>query len=361
MVTPLLVVLAAVAPAEPPVDSVEDLPRLLGEEFDLLLALDQLDEDRREQEQALSENQARREEVIRRRDTAARRHTAARGSLETERRRIRRRIRVYIELKQTRDWQLLASTRDYATFLRLRRLLRELIAGDEQRILQYHEVVRRYRTAESTHNNELRALEDVENAITDARSRLERDRAIKAALLESVRSEKAFFIKAGQDLDKAAAELQERIANFEEWRGKRLWFRDLKGQYLYPLPGGRISKSFGKHTHPTFGTVTMHRGIDMVPGRRGNRMVRGIYWGRVAYAGWLRGYGHTVILDHTKGDYSLYAHLSQIDVAVGDVLKSRDTIGVIGKSGALGGEHLYFELRIGGNPVDPVKWFRSGR
>jgi len=348
------------AAAGPPVESVEALPKLLEEEYDLLEALDQLDEDRRLQEKLLAENQTKRVEVISRRDRAAAAHATAEERLEIERARIRRRIRVYVELKQVRDWQVMASAGDYASYLRKRRLLSDLLEGDEKRIAAYQKVVEHYRQAKATHNQELAELKAVEEAIAQAQSRLERDKAIKLALLESVRSEKSFFEKADHDLGKAALDLQHQIDNFEEWKGKRLWFRDLKGQYLLPLPGGNVARPYGESKHPRFKTVTMHRGIDFVvgTGRRSTKKVRVIYWGRVAFAGWLKGFGNTVIVDHTKNDYTLYAHLSRIGVKKGDILKSREVIGRIGASGSLDGERLYFELRIDGKTVNPKKWFR---
>ncbi|MFT5432632.1 MAG: murein DD-endopeptidase MepM/ murein hydrolase activator NlpD, partial [Myxococcota bacterium] len=239
-----------------------------------------------------------------------------------------------------------------------RRLLNQMVIDDEERIRNYHKVVQRYREARIVHEKELAELNAVEEKISDARTRLERDKAIKLALLESVRGDKLFYAKAGRDLDKAADDLQERILNFEEWKNKRLWFRDLKGQYMNPVPGGRIKKGYGKKTHPKFGTVTLQRGIDIIPGRKNVRTVRVIYWGKVVFAGWLRGYGRTVIVDHTKGDYTLYAHLSKMTVKKGDMLKSRQAIGTLGRTGSLEGEHLYFELRIDGKPVDPMRWLR---
>ena len=351
--------LIAACLSAPPLDTVEDLPKLLGEEFDLLQALDSLDDDRREQEKRLSENQAKRIEVIARRDRAAKRHADARKTLQEERERIRRRIQVYVDLKKVRQWQLLASAGDYATYLRMRRVLAQLVKGDEQRIREYHDVVKSYHAAKTGHEDELAELSRVEKQITDARTRLERDKAIKTALLESVRADKKFWQKAGRDLDRASKRLQGRIENFEEWKGKRLWFRDLKGQYLNPVPGGQIDQGYGKTTHPKFNTSTFHRGLRIVPGRKRVRTVRAIYWGRVVYAGWLRGYGNTVIVDHTKGDYTLYAHLANLKVQEGDVLKSRQELGTMGRSGALDGKvALYFELRLGGKPVNPVYWFR---
>lgn len=345
--------------AGPPLDTVEDLPKLLGEEFDLLQALDNLDDDRRLQEKLLSENQTKRVEVIARRDRAAKRYSDASTRLQAERERIRRRIQVYVDLKKVKQWQLLASAGDYATYLRMRRVLGQLVQGDEARIRKYHAVVSAYHTAKKGHTEELAELDRVEKRISDAKTKLERDKAIKTALLESVRADKLFWQKADKDRDRASSRLQKRIDNFQEWKNKRLWFRDLKGQYLNPVPGGETVQGYGKTLHPKFKTSTFHRGLRIVPGRKKVRTVRVIYWGKVVYAGWLRGYGNTVIVDHTKGDYTLYAHLSAVKVKVDDVLKSRQEIGVMGRSGSLDGKlGLYFELRLSGKPVNPRSWFR---
>ena len=343
---------------EPPVQAVSELSKLLGEEYDILLALDQLDVDRRRQEKALIVAEEKRIAMIGRRDKAEFQHNEAKVRLDTERERIRRRIRVYIDLKRVKDWQILASAGDYASYLRVRHVFRELVQGDEARIKAYHKVVEEYRVAKEHLDAELAELLKAEAALNDARAKLERDRAVREALLESVRTDKEFYAKAGKDLDKAAEQLETQVQNFAEWTGKRLWFRDLRGQYSLPVPAGSIERGFGKVVHPRWGTVTMHRGVDIVPGRKGDRAVRVIYWGRVVYAGWLKGYGNTIIVDHTQGDYTMYAHLEKVDVRVGDVLESRQTIGVLGRSGSLDGEHLYFELRLGGKPVDPVPWFR---
>ncbi len=343
---------------EPPVGAVSELSKLLGEEFDLLAALDQLDADRKRREKQLEAAEKRRLEMVARRNKAEKEHAESLTRLETERTRIRRRIRVTIELKRVKDWQLLASAGDYATYLRMKHVFKQLLTDDEQRIKDYHEVVKGYDKAKKHLDAELAELTQVEAELNDARQKLERDKAVKQALLESVRTDKAFFAKAERDLDKAATELETRVGNFEEWIGKRLWFRDLRGQYSLPVPGGVISRTFGKSVHPRWSTVTLHRGMDVVPGKKGDKTVRCIYWGKVVYAGWLKGYGNTVIVDHTQGDYTMYAHLERIDVRVGDVLASRDSIGVLGKSGSLDGERLYFELRLGGKPVDPVPWFR---
>ncbi|UCF67756.1 MAG: M23 family metallopeptidase, partial [Acidobacteriota bacterium] len=78
--------------------------------------------------------------------------------------------------------------------------------------------------------------------------------------------------------------------------------------------------------------------------------------GRVVYAEYLGIYGNVVVLDHGFGLLSLNAHLSSIDVAVGqDVIKG-ETIGRSGATGLAGGDHLHLGIFVQGTAVDPVQW-----
>ncbi len=79
--------------------------------------------------------------------------------------------------------------------------------------------------------------------------------------------------------------------------------------------------------------------------------------GRVAFAGSLGIYGEAVILDHGLGLFSLYAHLSRIDVAAGQDVTRGAVIGLIGSTGMAGGEHLHFAMIVQGVFVNPVEWW----
>ena len=82
--------------------------------------------------------------------------------------------------------------------------------------------------------------------------------------------------------------------------------------------------------------------------------------GEVRYAGWFRGYGKIVILDHGDGYFTVSGHLADIYVEVGDWVNLRDTLGTVGETGSLSGPSLYFEVREGGDPLDPVEWLAKG-
>ena len=79
------------------------------------------------------------------------------------------------------------------------------------------------------------------------------------------------------------------------------------------------------------------------------------------FAGWFRGYGRIVILDHGDSYFTVNGHLSEIDVAVGDRVEAEGAIGRAGDTGSLTGAKLYFELRQGKDAIDPLPWFAPER
>jgi len=79
--------------------------------------------------------------------------------------------------------------------------------------------------------------------------------------------------------------------------------------------------------------------------------------GRVVNADFLGIYGNCVILDHGMGVQSLYAHLSSIDVKVGDTVEKGQTLGRSGMTGLAGGDHLHFTMLVNGHPVNAVEWW----
>jgi murein DD-endopeptidase MepM/ murein hydrolase activator NlpD len=99
----------------------------------------------------------------------------------------------------------------------------------------------------------------------------------------------------------------------------------------------------------------VHLGIDLASTRKAE--VKAANIGEVAFAGYLGIYGEMVIIDHGQGVFSLYSHLSQIGVAVGDPVTKETVIGLSGTTGMAGGDHLHFSMLINGVFVDPLEWW----
>jgi murein DD-endopeptidase MepM/ murein hydrolase activator NlpD len=78
--------------------------------------------------------------------------------------------------------------------------------------------------------------------------------------------------------------------------------------------------------------------------------------GRVTVAGWQRGYGNVVYVDHGNGLSTRYGHLSVINVSVGQIVTRGQIIGLVGSTGRSTGPHLHYEVRINNQPVDPRQY-----
>jgi murein DD-endopeptidase MepM/ murein hydrolase activator NlpD len=125
------------------------------------------------------------------------------------------------------------------------------------------------------------------------------------------------------------------------------------GSLARPVPGA-ITSGFGPRIHPIYGYSLMHTGVDM-SGGSGQAIVSASS-GTVIFVGVKGGYGNTIMIDHGGGLVTLYAHQSKYAVSAGQSVKRGQTIGYVGSTGVSTGPHLHFEVRIGGNPVDPAKY-----
>ena len=124
------------------------------------------------------------------------------------------------------------------------------------------------------------------------------------------------------------------------------------GRLATPVPGTALTSLFGSRLHPIFGTVRMHDGIDF--GAPQGSPIRAAAAGTVISAGARGGYGNATIVDHGGGLATLYAHQSELLVAPGMVVAAGQVIGLVGSTGFSTGPHLHFEVRVSGQPVDPL-------
>jgi hypothetical protein len=118
------------------------------------------------------------------------------------------------------------------------------------------------------------------------------------------------------------------------------------------------SSPFGVRTDPIVHEAAMHTGIDF----RGDPGVpiRATASGTVTIAGWSGGYGKMVEIDHGNGLVTRYGHLSEINVDVGDTVRSGAVVGKLGSTGRSTGPHLHYEVRVKGEAVDPQKFLDTG-
>ena len=127
------------------------------------------------------------------------------------------------------------------------------------------------------------------------------------------------------------------------------------GTMMWPVNGPVVSP-FGYRIHPILGYRKLHTGMDFAVGY--GTPIQASDSGSVIYATWMGGYGNVIIIDHGRGISTLYAHQSSLAVGTGSVVARGQVVGYVGSTGFSTGPHLHFEVRVNGNPVDPMGYLR---
>jgi murein DD-endopeptidase MepM/ murein hydrolase activator NlpD len=126
-----------------------------------------------------------------------------------------------------------------------------------------------------------------------------------------------------------------------------------------PVSGATMSSNFGSRTDPFLGSLAFHAGIDFRAPT--GRAVTATAAGKVVTAGRAGGYGNLVEIDHGRGITTRYAHLSRIEVKVGEQVASGEVVGRVGSTGRSTGPHLHYETRVDGTAVNPKTYLAAGR
>jgi len=175
--------------------------------------------------------------------------------------------------------------------------------------------------------------------------------AVKAGKFatERLRVGKA-FVEPNPEQVKRANEERDRLREiFGRVTPERLW----NGRFRVPLDGVTSGSNFGKRRILNGNPGSPHGGVDL-PGTTGTP-VHATQRGKVVLAEELFFAGNAVVLDHGLGIYTLYGHLSEIDVKVGDTLDTGTVLGKVGATGRVTGPHLHWGLTVERARVNPLQ------
>ncbi len=186
--------------------------------------------------------------------------------------------------------------------------------------------------------------------------------AQQEALLEQIDLEVEFTAESLEDLNSARERYEEAVAQLEAESARiqgliqgsgSTGSGQYGGELFWPTSGAIVS-GFGYRTHPVYGTTRFHSGVD-IDGACG-QPIYAAEDGTVLSAGSNGGYGNATVIDHGNGLSTLYAHQSSIGVSSGSSVSRGQQIGLVGTTGLSTGCHLHFEVRVNGEPVDPVPY-----
>lgn len=244
---------------------------------------------------------------------------------------------------------VLFGAKDFQDFFTRMDLLKRVIQQDYDLV----QVVFAEKTAIETSQKELEkdkaAKEKLVVSAADRKKEAEKKQSAKQAIIDKMETDRATQERIINENLAASKEVEQMIRNSRYQPASPTLSGG--GALNWPL-GGPITSPFGWRVHPITGASRFHSGID-IGGDYGDT-IHAAGAGIVSYAGWISGYGYAVIIDHGGGISTLYGHNQALLVSEGQSVSQGQAIAECGSTGNSTGPHCHFEVRVDGEPVDPM-------
>jgi len=272
--------------------------------------------------------------------------------IEKQRLHLKRRLRALYKLSGIGYVGVLFSRQSALELDETLRFLKIVTDNDYQLIQSYRNNVAVYQARKEQLRKQIEKLVSIEKNIKKQESLLAAEHKEKtkvASTLEKVRLEN---LNRMRDLrNKGKGLTDEEAAQLSDLLKPSIYER--KGQ-LPPPVAGVVVQDFGLISDEKYKIKLSHKGWRYLtaPGAP----VEAIFDGKVIYSDHVKGYGHTVVLDHGDHYYSVYAHISRPKVKAGDTLKQGEAFAEAGPLGKGGGDGIYFEIRHFSEPENPTNW-----
>ena len=264
------------------------------------------------------------------------------------------RIRQIYKTQKTGFLQLLLSSSDINTLIDRIYFEKIIVKEDYKRLQKAREKANQIIALREQIERQKRSIEQTINSINSQQKIIESNIAQNQEMIHKLKTNRSYYEKAERDLARQSASIQAMISNMRPSSSKQV---QVTTGFIKPI-AGPITSPFGYRIHPIFKTKIFHSGIDI--GGPNGGAIRASNNGRVIYAGWYGGYGQVVILDHgiVRGQpiTTLYAHLSSISVSKGQTVTKGQPIGREGSTGYSTGPHCHFEVRVNGQPRNPLNY-----
>jgi len=247
----------------------------------------------------------------------------------------------FADLLERTEFMQRTSAQDARIIARVRQAKAESIATAQR----LEKLEKRAEELAEAIEDEVAEVARIKGQLVDRRDSYASARAGRSELLANTRADRAELESHLKSLEREQAAVLARLQSSSSGSGVAGPIRQGSGALIWPV-NGSISSPFG----PRWGRL--HAGIDIpAPAGTGIRAADG---GQVAIAGWMGGYGNYTCIQHGGSLSTCYAHQSSIGVSVGQSVSQGQVIGAVGNTGNSFGNHLHFEVRVNGSPVDPL-------
>jgi len=266
-----------------------------------------------------------------------------------------RRIQFIYEHGAVSYLEVLLDSTSFPDFVERLRLLREIVAGDIKLLGEVKQERADYAAKKALYEKKQAEYSQLE-ADTKAKKQALEDKVAqreqKLKVLASDQKELEESLDALEEVQKIISDAIKKLSN-DSFAGTVSSRSEIHMQW--PV-SGRITSDYGNRYHPILHRWKFHSGIDIAA--PSGTPIKAAERGVVMTAGYLTGYGNTVIIIHGAGVSTLYGHQSKIAVKEGDIVTKATVIGYVGSTGYSTGPHLHFEVMINGTPDNPHNWLK---
>ncbi len=325
--------------------------RLASEERTLIGDVRKLEIERQLRAEELKRVDADAKKVQTELDTTTQRTAALEASEQAETPELRARLVEIYKLGQGRYLRMVLSTADMRRLGQSTRTVAALAKIDRDRIASHARTLddlKRARTALEARRTELAVLR---GAAEKAQAAALRATQAKSDLIRDIDHRRDLNAQMAGELQAAQQQLQAALRDLASGApsadAPSLPLTPFRGELEWPV-AGTVTRRFGRGTASNGIEITADDGAE----------ARSIHDGVVAFAGTFSGFGNLVILDHGSQTFSLYGDLLDIAVKKGARLEHGQPVGTVGPTSS-GANGLYFELRVDGQPVDPLQWLKK--
>ena len=340
--------------------STDDDPRLAlaesrMEEQDILGELDRIDRQLAGLAEEIASLQTQVDQVEARRFQAEDELAATQAHLDLQAAEVAKRCVMLYRLSRRGLARILFGAESALEIRRRTHYLLAILSHDRERLRTFGETVARKQESLERVDQDRAIIAALQAELRLKEAGLRDERARRMAILEGVRSQRELAMRAmaqkakadsylGQNLQTGSATTTPTTADFRKGHGHLPW----------PTTG-RLIRPFGTYQDPLTQKKAKNYGIDIEAAY--GTPFRAVFDGVVTKAGFIRGYGQTVVLNH--GAYStVYAHANGLRVSLGQLVAQGDVLGFVGNSGLVDttGYRLHFEIRYNTTPQNPVDW-----
>jgi murein hydrolase activator len=278
------------------------------------------------------------------------------ASLKEQRLLLRERTRVIYKLGGQGIARLLFSSRSSLELERNLRVLGAISKKDAEIIKLYYRNLAELEKKKSKLVNRLTYLTKVEKRIESKEKELTAENQMKEKILARIKSSQKFNLQKIEQIRAQSSEAKNSDAGVFDLFFRPAFF-EKKGQLSAPISGPLLARYGIQKVAGERSVKLPSRGIFI--GAQLSSAVKSVFEGSVAFAGEVPGHGKTVVIDHGDHYYSVYGHLSSIEVQEGQELRSLQSLGRSGFDSLENRSGLYFEIRHFSEPYDPSIWVKG--